>query len=126
MAFEKANVEAHKETSEKAPVTVAPTHSVDDIPTVAVPTEAKVVKVAPEVAKAPAVAKPAVAKVAYPGHYLKVGAKDPEVKYLQTKLKVATTGIFDIKTEQAVKVLQKKHGLLVDGIVGPKTWAKLG
>ena len=72
------------------------------------------------------VAKPAVAKVAYPGHYLKLGSKDAEVKYLQTKLKVEVTGIFDINTDKAVKALQKKHVLTVDGVVGPKTWAKLG
>jgi peptidoglycan hydrolase-like protein with peptidoglycan-binding domain len=122
MAFEKANVEAHKETPESAPVTVAPSHSVPEIPTVAVPTEAKVVKA---VKATPVVAKPAVAKVAYPGHYLKVGSKDVEVKYLQEKLKVNVTGTFDLPTEKAVKALQSKHGLLVDGIVGPKTWAAL-
>jgi murein L,D-transpeptidase YcbB/YkuD len=118
MAFEAAHDEADKDTPETAPVTVAPSHSVPEIPTVAVPKEAPVVK--------EAVATPVVAKVAYPGHYLKVGAKDVEVKYLQTKLKVAVTGIFDITTDKAVKALQKKHGLTVDGIVGPKTWAKLG
>ena len=121
MAFEKANVNAHKETPEDAPVTEAPTHSLPDVPTVAVPKEAKIVKdVAAKAAPA------AVAKVDYPGHYLKVGAKDAEVKYLQQKLKVNPTGLFDLPTEKAVKVLQKKHGLTVDGIVGPKTWAKLG
>ena len=125
MAFEAANAEAHKETPESAPVTVAPTHSVPEIPTVAVPTEAKIVKSVPAVAK-PVVAKPVVAKVAYPGHYLKVGAKDVEVKYLQTKLKVKVSGIFDLATDNAVKAFQKKHALVADGVVGPKTWAKLG
>lgn len=119
--FEKTHHEADQDTPETAPVTVAPSHSVPEIPTVAVPTEAKVVKEAPAV-----VAKPAVAKVAYPGHYLKVGAKDVEVKYLQTKLKVEVTGIFDINTDKAVKAFQKKHALTADGVVGPKTWAKLG
>lgn len=116
MAFEKANVEAHKETAEDAPVTEAPTHSVEDIPTVAVPKEAKVVKVAP--------AK--VANPGYPGSYLKVGSKGDAVKFIQQQLKVAVTGTFDAGTDKAVKVLQKKHGLTVDGIVGPKTWAQLG
>jgi len=69
MDFEAAHHEAGKETPESAPVTVAPSHSVPEIPTVAVPTEAKVVKVAPEVAK------PAVAKVAYPGHYLRLALR---------------------------------------------------
>jgi hypothetical protein len=58
IAFEKAEAEAHKATAEDAPVTVAPSHSVAEIPTVAVPSEAKVVK--PVKAKATAV-KPAVA-----------------------------------------------------------------
>jgi hypothetical protein len=59
IAFEKAEAEAHKATADDATVTVAPTHSLPDVPTVAVPSEAKVVK--PVKAKAP-VAKPAVAK----------------------------------------------------------------
>ena len=128
MAFEKANVNAHKETPENAPVTEAPTHSLPDVPTVAVPKEAKVVK--PTVAAKPAVATPApaVAKVAnpgYPGHYLKIGSKGEEVKFIQQQLKIVVTGNFEAGTDKAVKVLQKKHGLLVDGIVGPKTWALL-
>jgi murein DD-endopeptidase MepM/ murein hydrolase activator NlpD len=124
MAFEKANVEAHKETPESAPVTVAPTHSLPDVPTVAVPKEAKVVKPAPAVAAA----KPAEAKVAdpgYPGHYLKIGSKGEEVKFIQQQLKIVVTGNFEAGTDKAVKTLQKKHGLLVDGVVGPKTWAAL-
>ena len=123
MDFEKAHADAGKETPENAPVTEAPTHSLPDVPTVAVPKEAKIVK---DVAAKVAPAAAAVAKVDYPGHYLKVGSKDAEVKYLQQKLKVTPTGLFDLPTEKAVKVLQKKHGLLVDGIVGPKTWAALG
>jgi hypothetical protein len=125
MAFEKANINAHKDTPEDAVVTVAPSHSVPEIPTVAIPSEAKVVKSVPAVAK-PVVAKPVVAKVDYPGHYLKVGSKDDEVKYLQTKLKVKVSGIFDLATDKAVKAFQKKHALVADGVVGPKTWAKLG
>ena len=124
MAFEKANVNAHKETPEDAPVTEAPTHSLPDVPTVAVPKEAKVVKPAPVVAAA----KPAVAKIAdpgYPGHYLKIGSKGEEVKFIQQQLKIVVTGNFEAGTDKAVKALQKKHGLLVDGVVGPKTWAVL-
>jgi murein DD-endopeptidase MepM/ murein hydrolase activator NlpD len=58
IAFEKAEAEAHKATADDATVTVAPTHSLPDVPTVANPAEAKVVK--PVKAKAPA-AKPVVA-----------------------------------------------------------------
>jgi hypothetical protein len=35
-------------------------------------------------------------------------------------------GSFGPLTEQAVKELQRRRGLIVDGIVGPKTWAALG
>jgi peptidoglycan hydrolase-like protein with peptidoglycan-binding domain len=35
-------------------------------------------------------------------------------------------GIFGSKTEQAVKKFQTNFGLVVDGMVGSKTWNKLG
>ncbi|MBT2598608.1 MULTISPECIES: peptidoglycan-binding domain-containing protein [unclassified Oceanobacillus] len=38
---------------------------------------------------------------------------------------VKADGIFGEKTEIAVKDYQKRHGLLVDGIVGKKTWNKM-
>lgn len=34
-------------------------------------------------------------------------------------------GIFGPKTEKAVKSYQKEHGLVADGIIGPKTWATI-
>ena len=34
-------------------------------------------------------------------------------------------GIYGPRTEEAVKIYQKGVGLVVDGIVGPKTWAKM-
>ncbi|MEO6413541.1 MAG: peptidoglycan-binding domain-containing protein [Pedococcus sp.] len=34
-------------------------------------------------------------------------------------------GIFGPKLVAAVKVLQDKHGLTADGIIGPKTWRAL-
>lgn len=123
IAWEKAHAEAAKETPESAPVTMAPSHSVPEIPTVAVPTEAKIVKDAPVAAP---VAKPAVSKMAYPGKYVKVGSKGEAVKYVQKKLGLAVDGSFGPATATAVKALQKKHGLTADGIIGPKTWAKLG
>lgn len=119
IAKEAAAAEANKSTPEDAPVVPTPVHEAP----AKKPAVAKAVVAKPVVAK---VVKPAVAKVAYPGHYLKVGSKDPEVKYLQEKLKIAVTGVFDIATDKAVKALQAKHKLVVDGVVGPKTWAKLG
>ena len=123
IAFENANAQAVKDTPEDAPVTVAPTHSLPDVPTVDVPEEAKVVDPA-EVAK-PATAAPA-AKMAYPGKYIKKGSKGEAVKYIQKKLGLAVDGAFGPATDAAVKALQKKHKLTADGIVGPKTWAALG
>ena len=122
IAKEAAAAEAGKSTPEDAPVVPTPVHET--------PAKAKAV-VAP---KAPVVAAPKapaapVAKIAnpgYPGEYVKAGSKGDAVKYIQQQLKVAVTGVFDVKTAMAVKAIQKKHGLTADGIVGPKTWAKLG
>jgi murein DD-endopeptidase MepM/ murein hydrolase activator NlpD len=120
ISWEKAHAEAAKPTPEDAPVTVAPTHSVPEVPTVAVPEEAKVVDPSE-------VVKPAVqTKMAYPGKYVKVGSKGEAVKYVQKKLGLTVDGVFGPATANAVKALQKKHKLTADGVIGPKTWAKLG
>ena len=39
--------------------------------------------------------------------------------------KYGADGDFGAETLKAVKNFQKKHGLTVDGIVGPKTWTEL-
>ncbi len=57
--------------------------------------------------------------------------KGNDVKAVQAALKAAgfdpkgVDGTFGPNTEAAVKAFQKKKGLEADGIVGPKTWAKL-
>jgi peptidoglycan hydrolase-like protein with peptidoglycan-binding domain len=63
---------------------------------------------------------------------LKTGSKGPAVKTLQCILNAAGTrpallidGIFGVKTNSAVIAIQKAHGLVQDGIVGPKTWNAL-
>jgi murein DD-endopeptidase MepM/ murein hydrolase activator NlpD len=76
-------------------------------------------------------AKPSVAPAkesrAYPGKMLRRGQPaGPDVLYLQNKLGVNPPGPFGPLTHAAVVALQKKHGLLADGIVGPLTWSKLG
>lgn len=38
---------------------------------------------------------------------------------------IAETGIFDTTTDTIVKLFQTRNGLTADGIVGPKSWAKL-
>jgi peptidoglycan hydrolase-like protein with peptidoglycan-binding domain len=63
------------------------------------------------------------------------GATGQAVKDLQAKLKadyplyakaLVVDGDFGAKTDAAVREFQRRAGLVVDGIVGPKTWAKLG
>ena len=55
---------------------------------------------------------------------MKKGSKGANVKYIQARLKVAQTGIFDQATHNAVVVFQKRVKLTADGIVGPITWSK--
>lgn len=57
---------------------------------------------------------------------LKLGSKGEAVKTLQTFLKISSDGVFGPQTETAVRQWQKSHGLVDDGIVGPKTWAAMG
>lgn len=62
---------------------------------------------------------------------IKQGSRGDEVKELQTQLNKlgfdcgAVDGIFGIKTLAAVKSFQNANALVVDGIVGKNTWAKL-
>ena len=58
---------------------------------------------------------------------LKSGSRGPEVSDLQQRLSKAgfqtgQGGVFDQKTEQAVRQYQQAQGLLVDGKVGQQTW----
>lgn len=46
------------------------------------------------------------------------------LKELGYNIKQANT-YFDLETHEAVKAFQKQYQLVVDGIVGPKTWSKL-
>ena len=66
--------------------------------------------------------------VTYPT--IKQGSRGEVVTQLQSFLSslgstLAIDGIFGSGTASAVRAFQKKYGLDVDGIVGPKTWAKL-
>ena len=67
--------------------------------------------------------------VAHP--QLKQGAKGPAVKLMQKLLEAkgyelgAQDGVFGPKTASALERFQSQHGLVADGICGPKTWAKL-
>lgn len=64
---------------------------------------------------------------------LKKGSKGAQVKTLQALLigygySVGSSGVdgsFGPATDKAVRAYQKTKGLVEDGSVGPKTWAKL-
>lgn len=61
---------------------------------------------------------------------IRKGTRGDLVVQLQTLLAkdgstLAIDGIFGPGTLNAVKAFQKRHGLVVDGIVGPKTWGEL-
>jgi hypothetical protein len=45
------------------------------------------------------------------------------VKVVQTKLGIDADGTFGPKTEAAVRDFQRDHGLVPDGILGPKSWS---
>jgi peptidoglycan hydrolase-like protein with peptidoglycan-binding domain len=48
------------------------------------------------------------------------------VKQLQSAVHVTADGDFGPETEAAVRRLQARHGLSVDGVVGPATWGVIG
>lgn len=65
---------------------------------------------------------------------IKMGSTGFKVEELQRKLnahypaysKLTVDGKFGQATQNVVKEFQRRSGLTADGIVGPKTWAKLG
>lgn len=69
--------------------------------------------------------EPAAPGGAAPRPTLRRGDKGPLVIVIQTKLGVENAGTFGPKTEAAVRVFQGVHGIVPDGIVGPKTWTAL-
>lgn len=67
---------------------------------------------------------------------LKLGAKDVKTPWFVRRIqglcqaclpdqKIVIDGSFGASTDAAVRAVQKSHGLAVDGVVGPKTWAVL-
>lgn len=57
---------------------------------------------------------------------LRIGSQSDQVKWLQRQIKTLDDGWFGIMTEKAVKEFQAENDLTPDGIVGPKTYEKLG
>ena len=66
-----------------------------------------------------------------PRKTLRMGSVGIDVKFLQTKLTElgyhvgGIDGIFGVTTCNAVIEFQSDHGLVADGVVGAKTWAKI-
>ncbi|HET7629350.1 MAG TPA: peptidoglycan-binding protein [Bacillales bacterium] len=64
-------------------------------------------------------------------HLLKIGSRGPAVSSLQQALKslgyytYGIDGIYGKRTAGAIREFQSDHGLKVDGIAGPRTYAKL-
>ncbi|WP_125720584.1 N-acetylmuramidase domain-containing protein [Flavobacterium ustbae] len=61
---------------------------------------------------------------------IKAGTKSPEVYYLNELLsklnyRVVVSDYFGIETDKAIKDFQLKNNLVVDGVVGLKTWSAL-
>lgn len=63
---------------------------------------------------------------------IRQGSRGALVRYAQEKLYSklypgvgAIDGVFGSKTAQAVRDFQRENGLVVDGIIGPRTWAVL-
>jgi hypothetical protein len=131
IAFEAAHTEAAKETPATAPVTLAPSHSVPEIPTQEEPDDP--IEVPAEEVKEPVatptpvtVAAPAAAKEDFDAMpILKVGSKGSAVKILQKQLGITADGDFGPNTKKAVIAFQEKHNLKAEGVVGPATWNAL-
>lgn len=80
--------------------------------------------------KTTATTTPAARVVTSPSDNVRLGDSGTGVEQIQTALKahgynIGVDGKFGSVTDKAVRDFQKKNGLKVDGIVGPKTWAKL-
>lgn len=56
---------------------------------------------------------------------LRRGALGEWVKHIQAQCGVKVDGHFGANTEAALREFQRSHGLVPDGIVGPKTWKVL-
>ena len=62
----------------------------------------------------------------------KIGSRGTEGRNIQTRLKswgyysYTVDGIYGWRTAEAVKKFQRKHGLVADGIAGPRTLEKIG
>ncbi len=57
---------------------------------------------------------------------LRMGHKNHCVAYVQKKMGVKVDGTFDSDTRRAVMDFERRHGLYVNGVVGPSVWKRIG
>ncbi|WP_226581263.1 peptidoglycan-binding protein [Halobacillus litoralis] len=58
----------------------------------------------------------------YPGIPFRIGSQGDQVKEIQKTAGAEVDGLYGKQTERFVRLYQDTYHLLVDGIVGPKTW----
>jgi GH25 family lysozyme M1 (1,4-beta-N-acetylmuramidase) len=56
---------------------------------------------------------------------LSAGSTGDRAKWVQSRLGLAPTGLIDATTEAAIRAFQAQNGLNADGVVGPRTFARL-
>lgn len=56
---------------------------------------------------------------------LRRGSQGEDVRLVQRAVGASVDGDFGPRTEAAVKAWQTRHGLVADGVWGPRSWAKL-
>lgn len=61
----------------------------------------------------------------YPGTPIKKGSRGNDARKVQLAVGATPDGYFGPATERRVKAWQRNNGLTADGVVGPKTWAKM-
>lgn len=93
------------------------------LPTKAAPVPPKPEPVPPVVKPKPPAPKPTPKPPVQTRPPVKLGSTGKAVRDLQTKLKIVVDGKFGPQTEAAVKRFQTQRKIKVDGIVGPVTWA---
>jgi peptidoglycan hydrolase-like protein with peptidoglycan-binding domain len=75
-------------------------------------------------AKGPAEKAPE-ATVPFPGENIRRGSRGKYAKMVQAVIGAKQDGWIGPASERRIKAWQRNNGLLADGIVGPKTWAKM-
>ena len=69
--------------------------------------------------------EPAITENSFPGEDIRRGSRGKYAKMVQGVIGAKQDGWIGPASERRIKAWQRKNGLLADGIVGPKTWAKM-